>query len=30
MLTPSFHPAAQDELRRWIADEARTLRAVYG
>ena len=29
-LEPSFHPAAQDELRRWIADEARTLRAVYG
>ena len=30
LLEPSFHPAAQDELRRWIADEARTLRAVYG
>ena len=30
MPEPSFHPAAQDELRRWIADEARTLRAVYG
>ena len=30
MLEFSFHPAAQDELRRWIADEARALRAVYG
>lgn len=30
LLEPAFHPAAQDELRRWIADEARTLRAVYG
>lgn len=30
MLESSFHPAAQDELRRWITDEARTLRAVYG
>ena len=30
MPEPSFHPAAQDELRRRIADEARTLRAVYG
>ena len=28
MLEPAFHPAAQDKLRRWIADEARTLRAV--
>lgn len=28
MLEPAFHPAAQDELRRWIADEARKLRAV--
>lgn len=30
LLEPAFHPAAQDELRRWIANEARTLRAVYG
>jgi hypothetical protein len=30
LLEPSFHPTTQDELRRWIADEARTLRAVYG
>lgn len=30
MLEPAFHPAAQEALRRWIADEARTLRAVYG
>ena len=30
LLEPAFHPAAQDELRRWIADEVRTLRAVYG
>lgn len=30
LLEPVFHLAAQDELRRWIADEARTLRAVYG
>ena len=30
MLKPPFHPATQNELRRWIADEARTLRAVYG
>lgn len=30
MLEPSFHPAAQDELRRWVADEASALRAVHG
>ena len=30
MLEPSFHPAAQEELRRWIADEASALRIVYG
>jgi hypothetical protein len=30
MLDPAFHPAAQEALRRWIADEARALRAVYG
>ena len=30
LLKRAFHPAAQDELRRWIADEAHTLRAVYG
>ena len=30
LLEPSFHPVAQDELRHWIADETRTLRAVYG
>lgn len=28
LLEPSFHPAAQEELRRWIADEAGMLRAV--
>jgi hypothetical protein len=27
---PSFYPATQEELLRWITDEARTLRAVYG
>ena len=30
LLERAFHPAAQEELRRWIADEARALRAVYG
>ncbi|OLO87561.1 hypothetical protein [Actinomyces naeslundii] len=30
LLETSFHPAAQEALRCWIADEARTLRAVYG
>jgi len=30
LLEPSFHPAAQDELCRWIADEASALRTVYG
>lgn len=30
MLEASFHPAAQDELRRWVADEASALRAVHG
>ena len=30
MLEPAFHPAAQDELRRWIAYEARMLSAVWG
>ena len=30
MLEFSFHPAAQDELRRWIAYEARMLSAVWG
>ena len=29
LLEPAFYPTAQDELRRWIADEARALRAVY-
>lgn len=30
LLEPHFDPAAQDELSRWIANEASTLRAVYG
>jgi len=30
MLDPAFHPAAQEALRRRVADEARALRAVYG
>mgnify|MGYP001004019026 CR=1 FL=1 len=28
--TTLSYPATQEELLRWITDEARTLRAVYG
>lgn len=30
LLEPHFDPAPQDELSRWIANEASALRAVYG
>lgn len=30
LLEPHFDPAAQDELCRWIAYEARMLRAIWG
>lgn len=30
MLEPHFDPATQEELSRWIANEASALRAVYG
>lgn len=30
MLDPYFHPAVQDELRCWIADDVRTLNACMG
>ena len=30
MLDPAFHPAAQEALRRCIANEASALSAVYG
>ena len=30
MLKPYFHSVAQEELQRWVADEASALRAVYG
>jgi hypothetical protein len=30
LLEPHFDPATQEELSRWIANEASALRAVYG
>ena len=30
MLKPYFQSVAQEELQRWVADEASALRAVHG